>query len=75
MTYFSSDAQYGSAVGFASGSAIPGVEVELDAIQGGVGYTVGPGINVSANILYADYDTDGGDADGIVGTVGIAYSF
>ena len=73
--YFSSDTEYGSAVGFASGSATPGDEVELDAIQGGVGYAVGPGIAASVNVLYADYDTDGGDADGLLGIVGITYSF
>ena len=74
MTYFSRVTEYGSAVGFASGSATPGNKVELDAIQGGVGYVVGPGINANFNALYAVYDTDGGDADGILGVAGLAYS-
>jgi predicted porin len=74
-TYFNSDLTYGPAVGFASGSATPGEDVEMDVIQGGVGYAVGPGIDASMNIMYADYDTDTGDADGIIGIVGLTYSF
>jgi predicted porin len=48
---------------------------EHDVISGGIGYSIGPGIDSSMTIMYADYDTDGGDADGIVGIVGITYSF
>ena len=39
------------------------------------GFEVGPGINASLNVLYADYDTDGGDADGVLDIVGLTYSF
>ena len=68
VTYFHSD------VDFLPGSALE-FNNESDVFQGGIGYSIGPGIDSSVNVMYADYDTDGGDADGIVGIVGITYSF
>ncbi|MDH3476058.1 MAG: hypothetical protein OEM59_20455, partial [Rhodospirillales bacterium] len=63
-----------SDVDFLPGSALE-FNNESDVFQGGIGYSIGPGIDSSVNVMYADYDTDGGDADGIVGIVGITYSF
>ena len=48
---------------------------ETQAIVGGVGYAVGPGISTSASVIWGDYETDVGDTDGIAGIVGITYSF
>ncbi len=48
---------------------------ETQAVVGGVGYAIGPGISTSASVMWTDYDTDGGDADGVIGIVGITYSF
>ena len=51
---------------------------ELQAFQAGVGYALGPGIDVSANLLYAEWEPEVGgdiDRDGLVGVVGITLSF
>lgn len=49
---------------------------ELTAIQGAVGYSVGPGIETSFSVLYGQWDQDeGGKQDGVQGIFGIAFSF
>ena len=48
---------------------------ETDAIVGGVGYAIGPGISSSASIMWGDYETDLGDSDGVALIVGMTYSF
>jgi predicted porin len=50
-TYFHSEVEGGAGGG----------EDELDSLQGGVSYAVGPGITASANVLWAEWDGEGGD--------------
>ena len=51
---------------------------ELMAINAGINYAIGPGISADAGVLYADLESgSGGDgeSDGVVGYVGLHYSF
>ena len=58
---------------------------ELRALQAGIGYALGPGINVSASLLWADWRDEyhrsfflpphGGNRDGLVGVVGMTVNF
>jgi len=51
-------------------------EDEVQAIEAGVSYAVGPGITASLSVMYVDWE--GGndvDADGAMGIVGLKYNF
>jgi outer membrane protein OmpU len=49
---------------------------DLTAIQGAVGYSVGPGIDTSFSVLWGEWDQDiGGTQDGIQGILGLAFTF
>jgi hypothetical protein len=50
-------------------------DIKLNAVSGGVSYAVGPGIEAAASVLWADYDTDIDDADGVVAIVGLTFNF
>ena len=53
-----------------------GDDDELDAVEGGVAYQVGPGITASASLLYVDWEGgNNNDADGFVGIAGLKYRF
>ncbi len=55
--------------------ATPG-EDEFQAVQGGVYYALGPGIDVNAGVMWVEYDTeDGFEQSGIAGAVGLTFSF
>jgi predicted porin len=63
---------FGSSVSGAGG----GGDDDMQAIQGGISYAVGPGITASANLLWAEWDGGGGaDADGFGGVVGMKMGF
>lgn len=58
------------------GVAGNGGEDELDSIEGGVSYAIGPGITGSLSVLYADWEpASGEDADGIAGIFGLKIGF
>lgn len=64
----------------ASMSAFVGLDTTGDStIQAaslGVAYDIGPGLQLSANLLWADYDTEFGYTnEGVVGIVGTKFSF
>jgi hypothetical protein len=53
-----------------------GDDDELDALQGGVSYAIGPGITSSFSVMYAKWDPgEADDADGIGGILGMNISF
>ncbi len=56
-------------------SEVDGDNLETLAIEGGLEYAIGPGITGSLSVLFAEFESDTGDADGVVGVVGLAYSF
>ena len=67
LTYFQSEVT-GSSTG----------DDELKTVNGGVSYAIGPGITGAAGVLWADLDSSnpgGGESDGVVGYVGLSYSF
>ena len=56
--------------------AAGGGDDDMQALQGGISYAVGPGITASANVLWAEWDGEGGeDADGFGGVVGMKMGF
>jgi predicted porin len=66
VTYFHSEVE----------GATGGGESDLNDVQGGISYAVGPGITASANALWADWDGQGGvDANGAGGVVGMKMGF
>ncbi len=53
-----------------------GGDDDLQALQAGISYAVGPGITASANLLWAEWDaSSGADADGFGGVVGMKMGF
>ena len=53
-----------------------GGEDELDSIEGGVSYAIGPGITGSFSVMYAKWEpANGEDADGIGGILGLKIGF
>ena len=51
-------------------------EDELDSLNGGVSYAIGPGITGSFNVMYAAWEPGNGeDADGIGGILGLKIGF
>jgi len=61
-------------------SALEGVDVTGDSkvrvASLGVAYDLGPGIEVSGNLLWASYDTEFGyEVDGVAGVIGTRFSF
>ncbi len=68
MTYFRSETR--------GATAGDDEDQEVDFVEGGVEYALGPGVTTSASLLYADWEADNGDeTTGTVGVVGIALSF
>jgi predicted porin len=65
LTYFHSEVE----------GAAGGGDDSLDAVTGGISYAVGPGITASASIMWAEWDGDNADADGVGGIVGIKMGF
>jgi len=48
----------------------------MQAIQGGVSYAMGPGINLRGGVMWADWDTETGfENKGVAGAVGITLEF
>ena len=67
-TYFHSEVE----------GAAGGGDSELSSAQGGIAYAVGPGITASANVLWAEWDGQGGngvEASGFGGIVGMHIGF
>ncbi len=55
--------------------ADPG-EIGLSAIQGGVSYQVGPGISARGGVMWGEWNTElGSTQSGVVGAVGLSFSF
>jgi len=53
-----------------------GGEDELDSLEGGVSYAIGPGITGSLSLLYAEWEPGNGeDADGFAGILGMKIGF
>jgi outer membrane protein OmpU len=51
-------------------------EDQLDAVEVGVSYQVGPGISARGGVMWAEWETEEGeDQSGIVGAVGLSFSF
>jgi len=56
-------------------------EDELTAVKGAVAYSLAPGIEASATVLYSEWtvedteDTGDSDQDGVVGIVGLSIGF
>ena len=51
-------------------------EDELDAVEVGVSYQVGPGISARGGVMWAEWENEEGeDQSGIVGAVGLSFSF
>jgi predicted porin len=51
-------------------------EDELNAIEGGVEYALGPGITTSFSVLYANFEEEGGgENDGTLAIAGLALAF
>jgi predicted porin len=51
-------------------------EDELDSLNGGVSYAIGPGITGSFNVMYAKWEPgNGDDADGVGGILGLKLGF
>jgi len=49
---------------------------EMDAVQGGVSYALGPGITARAGVMWGEYQQETGqDQSGIAGAVGLSFSF
>jgi predicted porin len=71
-TWLYSESEGGNAL---SGTGNDG-EDELNAIEGGVAYTLGPGVTTSLSVLYAQLEDEGGvENEGILGIAGLALSF
>lgn len=65
VTYFTSEVE-GSGPG----------DDERNAVNGGVGYAIGPGIDAGAGVMWADYENGSGEeSDGVVGYFGLSYSY
>ena len=49
---------------------------ELDAVQGGVSYALGPGISARAGVMWGQWSPEqGDDQSGIAGAAGLSFSF
>jgi len=58
------------------GLKVDGDDDELDVAQGSVGYTLGPGVDLSGSVIYADWDDEiNGSQDGISVASGFKLSF
>jgi hypothetical protein len=69
VTWFASEVEGTSGVGFGS-------EDELAALEVGVSYAVGPGITASLSGIWAEWEEESGtDQSGIVGVVGMKIGF
>ena len=63
-------------LGSESAGGVGNGEDELDAVEGGVEYALGPGVSTSASVLYANWEDEAGaETDGIVGVLGLSVSF
>lgn len=62
--------------GSTEGSIATSGEDELQAVQAGLSYAVGPGITARAGVMWAEWDPEAGDEQsGIAGAVGLSFSF
>ena len=65
VTYFHSEVE----------GAAAGGDDTLDSFTAGVSYAVGPGITASASVLWAEWDGEAADADGVGGVIGMKMGF
>lgn len=71
-TWFYSESEGGNV---RSGTGNSG-EDELNAIEGGVEYSLGPGVTTSFSVLYANIEEEGGiENEGVLGIGGLSLSF
>jgi predicted porin len=71
-TWFYSESEGGN---IRSGTGNGG-EDEVNAVEGGVEYTLGPGVTTSFSLLYAQLEEESGNEnEGILGVAGLALSF
>jgi hypothetical protein len=62
--------------GEVEGSVLNGDNDQMQAINGGIEYAVGPGISASGGVMYADWDDEAGaDNSGFVGYAGLHFGF
>jgi len=53
----------------------PGTDT-MQAVQGGLWYALGPGIDLGAGVMWVDWETeDGEEQSGIAGALGLSFSF
>lgn len=59
------------------GSIVDSGQDKMQAIQGGVSYNLGPGIQARAGVMWAEWDPEGGfdEQSGVIGAVGLSLSF
>lgn len=66
LTYFTSSVE----------GAAGGGDDEVDSIEGGFDYALGPGVTTSFSVLYSKWETGGGlESEGTVGLAGLSLSF
>jgi outer membrane protein OmpU len=67
VTYFSGEVESDTTIS---------ADDEMESVVGAVAYQVGPGINASVSVLWAEWRPEtGGSQSGVVGAVGLQFSF